>query len=149
MDADFLELYQGIILEHNRAPQNFGPLELETASAQGYNPSCGDDITIHLHLSGDKIDEISFTGEGCAISKASASLLTLAVKNKSKSQAEQIALEMLDFLTGKKAIPENPWEIGDRLALLGVRQFPMRVKCATLAWHALLEALKRATQTAE
>ncbi|MDR1456467.1 MAG: SUF system NifU family Fe-S cluster assembly protein [Puniceicoccales bacterium] len=138
---DWQDLYQEVILEHNRNPQNFGVLSTPDRVARGYNANCGDDICLFLKLSGDDIEEIKFSGEGCAIARASASLLTLAVEKMSKSQAQQKAEEMLALLTGKKAESDSAPCLRSQLPLLGVRKFPMRIKCATLPWHALLEAL--------
>ncbi|MDR0727922.1 MAG: SUF system NifU family Fe-S cluster assembly protein [Puniceicoccales bacterium] len=138
---DWQELYQEVILEHNRNPQNFGVIPAPDRVARGYNANCGDDICLFLKLSGDDIEEIKFSGEGCAIARASASLLTLAVEKLSKSRAQQKAEEMLALLTGKKQESDFATGLRCQLPLLGVRKFPMRIKCATLPWHALLEAL--------
>ncbi|MDR2677123.1 MAG: SUF system NifU family Fe-S cluster assembly protein [Puniceicoccales bacterium] len=138
---DWQELYQEVILEHNRNPQNFGVISAPDRVARGYNANCGDDICLFLKLSGNEIEEIKFSGEGCAISRASASLLTLAVEKLPKSQAQQRAEEMLALLTGKKQDADSVPCLRSQLPLLGVRKFPMRIKCATLPWHALLEAL--------
>ncbi|MDR0428682.1 MAG: SUF system NifU family Fe-S cluster assembly protein [Puniceicoccales bacterium] len=138
---DLQELYQSIILEHNRNPQNFGELPDASCSAVGYNASCGDDIRLFLKFDGDVIEDIRFFGEGCAISRASASLLTIAVKNQRKDHAQEITKEMLDLLGSQREIHDIPSRLGARMALLGVRKFPMRIKCATLPWHALVDAL--------
>ncbi|MDR1437882.1 MAG: SUF system NifU family Fe-S cluster assembly protein [Puniceicoccales bacterium] len=138
---DMEELYQSIILEHNRNPQNFGKLSDATCSAKGYNANCGDDIRLFLKLDGSVLSDVRFSGEGCAISRASASLLTMAVKNISKDRAVAMAEEMLSLLTGKSQLMNDLSHLGSRVALLGVRKFPMRIKCATLPWHALIDAL--------
>jgi nitrogen fixation NifU-like protein len=137
MDA-LQELYQSIILEHNRSPQNFGELPGADRSSRGYNASCGDDIHVHVKFQGGKIDAIRFTGVGCAIARASASLMTGAVGGLAIGEARRKAREMVDVLTGKVE-GTGPEECSP---LLGVRQFPMRIKCATLAWHALLDDLR-------
>lgn len=135
------ELYQAVILDHNHNPQNFGVLTDADSAAEGYNANCGDNITIYLKFDGDRIADVQFSGDGCAISKASASLMTLAIKGLTLIRARQMAEEMLELLSGKQSLPENSEALGDRIALLGVRHFPMRIKCATLPWHALLQAM--------
>ncbi len=136
------ELYQEIILDHNKRPRNFRLLEDVTHLAQGHNPLCGDELTIYLHLSNGTIVDVSFQGEGCAISKASASLMTSQVKGKSTDDARREILQVVNMLTA----PEEPKiefeEMGDLASLSGIRQFPIRVKCATLAWHALEAAIE-------
>ncbi len=136
------ELYQEIILDHNKRPRNFRQLEDTTHFAQGYNPLCGDELTIYLHLSNGTIEDVSFQGEGCAISKASASLMTLQVKGKSTADARREISRVVNMLTA----PEEPQiefeEMGDLASLSGIRLFPVRVKCATLAWHALEAAIE-------
>lgn len=133
------DLYRDVILDHNRKPRNFGPLESASAVAEGVNPLCGDRLTLRLKLGADTIEEIRFEGQGCAISTASASLMTEAVKGKSRAQA----LEMFDrvhrLLTEDTADAEA---LGKLAALSGVREYPARVKCASLCWHTLASALK-------
>ncbi len=136
------ELYQEIILDHNKRPRNFRQMEDTTNFAQGHNPLCGDELTIYLHLSNGTIEDVSFQGEGCAISKASASLMTLQVKGKSTADARREISRVVNMLTA----PEEPQiefeEMGDLASLSGIRLFPVRVKCATLAWHALEAAIE-------
>ncbi len=133
------DLYRDVILDHNRNPRNFGPLEPSDAAAEGYNPLCGDRLTLRLRLAGDSIDEIRFEGEGCAISTASASLMTEAVKG--KSRAEALAMfERVHLLLTDDAAPGAG--LGKIAALGGVREFPARVKCASLCWHTLVKALQ-------
>ena len=138
--ASIEELYQDIILEHNRQPRNFGSLPDQTHSADGLNPLCGDQIKVSLILDGSQITKIHFEGQGCAISKASASILTEALAGKTVTEARGMARKVIEaFLPhGDDLILEKDGEVA---ALLGVRQFPARIKCATLAWHALVCAL--------
>jgi len=134
------DLYQEIILEHNRQPRNFGPLAGATHRADGRNPLCGDELSIALRLDGGRIAELRFQGQGCAISKASASLMTEALVGKRTEEARACAERILTGLApGGRALAFE--EVGDLAALSGVRKFPARVKCATLAWHAFLGAL--------
>jgi nitrogen fixation protein NifU and related proteins len=137
MSAELEELYQSIILDHNRRPQNFRAMPAASAHADGINPMCGDQLTVWLHLTGDVIDDVSFQGSGCAISKASASLMTQTVKGKTRAEAEKIFAAFHGLVTGQ-ATGE---ELGKLQAFAGVARFPLRVKCATLAWHALNAAL--------
>lgn len=140
MAEDLEELYQAIILDHNRRPQNFGPLKDADVSARGYNASCGDDLTLQIKMDGPIIEDVRFSGEGCAISRASASLLTGIVKGKSQQEVEVLAQKVISSLSGG---PDSLVSMGDLCALEGVKKFPMRIKCATLAWHSLLEALTK------
>lgn len=140
--SDLQELYQSLILDHNRSPRNFGALEGADHSAEGYNPLCGDQVKVELKLAGDRITDIKFTGNGCAISKASASLMTAAVKGKSVAEATALFQGFHGLVTGT-AVPADPKATLGKLAIFaGVSEFPVRVKCATLAWHALRDALK-------
>jgi nitrogen fixation NifU-like protein len=149
MSADFQELYQQIILDHNKRPRNRGVLEDADRSGSGYNPTCGDEVAVWLKLDGDRIADVQFSGEGCAISQASASLLTLEVREKTLPEAEARCRELIDALSGE-AEPEDPLTtLGDLAALTGVRQFPARIKCATLAWHALLAAIQGKAEQVE
>jgi nitrogen fixation protein NifU and related proteins len=138
--SDLRELYQDVILEHSKAPRNYRSLESANHKAEGYNPLCGDHFTIYLTLEGGKIQDVSFQGSGCAISKASASMMTQTVKGKTKEEAEKMFERFHELVTGH--------ESGDRQALgklvvfAGVSEFPVRVKCATLAWHTLQAALE-------
>ncbi|MDR3117000.1 MAG: SUF system NifU family Fe-S cluster assembly protein [Puniceicoccales bacterium] len=136
------DLYQAIILEHNRSPQNFGKLFPADRVASGHNASCGDEVQLYLRFSEGRIGAIRFSGEGCAICRASASLLTAAVQGLAKEEAMAMAEEMVALLGGSGAVEDAVrTRLGQRAALLGVRQFPQRIKCATLAWHALREGL--------
>jgi len=136
------ELYQSLILDHNRSPRNFGTLEGADRHAEGYNPLCGDQVAVDLKLEGDRIADIKFSGNGCAISKASASLMTTAVKGKTLAEAEVLFTGFHGLVTGA-AVTEDPKKTLGKLAIFaGVAEFPVRVKCATLAWHALHDAMK-------
>lgn len=140
--SDLQELYQSLILDHNRSPRNFGTLEGADRHAEGYNPLCGDQVALDLRLEGDRIADIKFSGNGCAISKASASLMTTAVKGKTLAEAEALFAGFHGLVTGS-AVPEDPKKTLGKLAIFaGVAEFPVRVKCATLAWHALHDAMK-------
>jgi nitrogen fixation protein NifU and related proteins len=136
------DLYRDVILDHNRRPRNFGNLDSADASVEGFNPMCGDHLTLRLKLRDDTISDIRFEGEGCAISTASASLMTEAVKGKSREQALQLFDRVHQLLTDDAARPAE--ELGKLAALSGVREFPARVKCASLCWHTLASALKAA-----
>jgi nitrogen fixation NifU-like protein len=138
------DLYRDVILDHNRRPRNFGGLDPADASAEGFNPLCGDRLTLRLRMTGDKIGEIRFEGQGCAISTASASLMTEAVKGKTRVQALQLFENMHSLLTDDAATGGE--DLGKLAALSGVREYPARVKCASLCWHTLVSALEsRAT----
>jgi len=133
------ELYRDVILDHNRRPRNFGPLDPADASADGVNPLCGDRLTLRLKFAADKIEEIRFEGQGCAISTASASLMTEAVKGKTRTEALGLFERVHRLLTLDDAQPEG---LGKLASLSGVRAYPARVKCASLCWHTLAAALK-------
>lgn len=137
---NFEDLYQDIILDHSRRPRNFGELPDADRHINGNNPMCGDDVTVHLKLDGDKVSAVKFTGNGCSICMASASLMTLKTKNKTAAEAKALADDFTTKLTGPADV-DLPEEMGDLRVLGGVRKFPQRVKCATLPWHALQEAL--------
>jgi nitrogen fixation protein NifU and related proteins len=138
---DLRELYQEVILEHSKAPRNYRELATAKHRAEGYNPFCGDHFTVYLDLEGDSIRDISFQGSGCAISKASASLMTQSVRGKTKAEAEQLFDQFHKLVTGE---PENGnrAELGKLAVFSGVSEFPVRVKCAILAWHTLHAALE-------
>ena len=136
------ELYRDVILDHNRQPRNFGVLEPADASVEGFNPMCGDHLTLRLRLNQDTISDIRFEGQGCAISTASASLMTEAVKGKSRAEALKLFDRVHQLLTDDAAPPAD--ELGKLAALSGVREYPARVKCASLCWHTLASALKAA-----
>jgi len=141
--VEFEELYQDVILDHSRRPRNFGELPDATVHVHGDNPMCGDEINVHLKFGPDDIVEgITFTGNGCSICMASASLMTTKVKKKSRSEAEAMMHTFQDMLTAEEEKPPG-MRLGDLELFKGVRKFPLRVKCATLAWHALEEALQK------
>lgn len=140
--SDLRELYQEVILDHNKKPRNFGVLEDATQVAQGHNPLCGDNVTVYLHVEGDTIQDISFNGSGCAISKASASLMTSALKGKTVAEAETIFQSFRELVTGAEASEEVLEEMGKLAVFSGVRDYPARVKCASLAWHTVHNALQ-------
>ena len=136
---DLKDLYRDVILDHNRQPRNFGRLEPADATAEGYNPLCGDRLSVFVRLEGDRIQDLRFEGKGCAISTASASLMTEAVKGKSRAAVEEIYQRVHELLTKHDAPPSQ--DLGKLAALSGVREFPARVKCASLCWHTLNAAL--------
>ena len=142
--SDLRELYQEVILDHNKRPRNFHKLEGANRTAEGYNPLCGDQITVSLRLEDDVIKDIGFQGSGCAISKASASLMTTSVKGKTQAEAEVLFDRVHTMLTGERDTTVDPHELGKLAVLSGVCEFPARVKCASLAWHTLRAALKGA-----
>jgi nitrogen fixation NifU-like protein len=139
--SDLRELYQQVILDHNKNPRNFHELPSATNRVDGYNPLCGDHYTIYLKVDGDTIEEVSFTGSGCAISKASASVMSSTVKGKSKEEAGQLFDTFHRLVTGDGS-SLSAAELGRLAAFSGVSEFPARVKCATLAWHTLRTALE-------
>ncbi len=133
------DLYQEVILEHSKKPRNYGLLESANHKAEGYNPLCGDHYTIFLNLEDGKISDIAFQGAGCAISKASASMMTQALKGKSPADAEALFTRFHDLVTGQGGDADS---LGKLAVFAGVSEYPLRVKCATLAWHAMRAALK-------
>lgn len=137
--SDLKSLYQEIILEHYRKPRNFGPLEDAEHEAAGHNPLCGDRVKIFLNLDADRVSDIRFEGAGCAISTASASLMTEAIKGKTVNEAKELFGHFRDMVTGLSDVGAQ--DLGKLEALAGVRELPVRVKCATLAWHTLQAAL--------
>ena len=139
---DLGELYHDIIFDHNRRPRNFQKLEGANRMAEGYNPLCGDRITIYLYLDGEVIREIGFQGLGCAISKASASMMTESLKGKTKAEAKALFDKVHKILIGEMDARVDLNELGELTALSGVFNFPNRIKCASLAWHTLRAALK-------
>ena len=135
------DLYQQVILDHNKKPRNFRPIEEPSRTAEGYNPLCGDQLKVYVKLDADqKIEDVSFEGSGCAISKASASLMTVNVKGKTIDEAETLFDEFHRLVTGDLD-PEGDNHLGRLRVFAGVSEFPARVKCASLAWHALHGAL--------
>jgi len=139
--TDLRDLYQQIILDHNRNPRNFRELPNATKRVDGYNPLCGDHYTVFVELDGDVIKEVTFTGNGCAISKSSASVMTTTVKGKKTEDAEKLFDTFHKLVTGEPAGLSEA-ELGRLAAFSGVSEFPARVKCATLAWHTLHSALQ-------
>ncbi len=139
MSDQLRELYQQVILDHNKNPRNFKELPNATRKVDGYNPLCGDHYTVFVELEGDTIKDISFTGNGCAISKSSASVMTSSVKGKRAGEAQELFDTFHGLVTGE-AKPSG--DIGRLAAFSGVSEFPARVKCATLAWHTLHSALQ-------
>ena len=145
MTMDLRELYQDIILDHGRHPRNFRPIEHPTHTAQGHNPLCGDRVTVYLRLDGDRVADVSFEGRGCAISTASSSLMTEVLKGKTLAEAQALFAQFHAKVTGGEvhAVPGALEEDAERLEpLIGVKAYPARVKCATLAWHAFEAAVK-------
>jgi nitrogen fixation NifU-like protein len=139
--SDLRELYQEVILDHNKSPHNFRELPDADCKAEGDNPLCGDVVTVYVALDGDRLREVAFQGAGCAISQASASMMTDAVKGKTLDEARALSRKFRDLLTDKGDGPVDPAELGKLAVFGGVKEFPMRVKCATLAWHTLAAAL--------
>lgn len=139
--SDLRELYQELIVDHNRRPRNYGPLPDADRSAQGHNPLCGDQVTVYVKLDGERIADVRFEGAGCAISTASASLMTAAVKGLTVAEADALFHAFHDLVTGHAEGPELEERLGKLAVLGGVREFPSRVKCATLAWHTLESGL--------
>ncbi len=135
--SDLRDLYQEVILDHNRRPRNFGPLPAANHRAEGNNPLCGDRVTVYLDVEGDRIRDVSFEGAGCAISTASASLMTEALKGRSVEEARQLFHGFHELVTRG----DEGEDLGKLAVFTGVREYPMRVKCATLAWHTFLAAL--------
>jgi nitrogen fixation NifU-like protein len=144
--ADLRELYQELILEHSKSPRNFRELAAANHKAEGYNPLCGDHFTVYLDIDeGGKIRDIGFQGSGCAISKASASMMTQSLKGKSREEAEKLFDRFYKLVTGHASANGDPAELGKLGVFSGVSEFPVRVKCATLAWHTLRAALEGKT----
>ena len=140
MNDGLVDLYQEVILDHSRNPRNFGPAEGADLTAQGNNPLCGDRVTIFLKINGDRISEAKFDARGCAISLASASMMTEMIKGKSIDEAMALFRKFLALVTGENGIGAGP-DLAQLKTLSGVSNFPTRVKCATLSWHAMVGAL--------
>jgi nitrogen fixation NifU-like protein len=138
--ADLRDLYQEVILDHSKAPRNFRQLPNANHQAEGYNPLCGDHFTVYLEVEGDSIRDISFQGSGCAISKASASMMTQSLKGKTRAEAEKLFEQFHKLVTS--GANGSLGELGKLAVFSGVSEFPVRVKCATLAWHTLQAALQ-------
>ncbi|HXC72186.1 MAG TPA: SUF system NifU family Fe-S cluster assembly protein [Pyrinomonadaceae bacterium] len=141
--SELSELYQQVILDHNKKPRNFRKLETANHTAEGYNPLCGDQLTIYVNLEDNRVTDVGFEGSGCAISKASASMMTQAVKGKSKEQAENLFKEFHSMVTGELDEENEENTLGNLKIFAGVREFPVRVKCATLPWHTMHAALNK------
>ncbi len=147
MTPDLGDLYQEVILDHNRQPRNFGALPGANRRAEGFNPLCGDRVTVEVEMQDGVVKDIRFQGSGCAISKASASMMTESMKGRTRVEAEALFQEFHRLLTGDAAAPD-PAALGKLVVFSGVREFPIRVKCATLAWHTLRSALENAREIA-
>jgi len=145
--SELSELYQQVILDHNKKPRNFRKPETANHSAEGYNPLCGDQLTVYMDLEGELVADVGFEGSGCAISKASASMMTQALKGKSKEQAETLFKEFHSMVTGELDEESEENHLGNLKIFAGVREFPVRVKCATLPWHTMHAALNKEEQT--
>ena len=145
--ADTKQLYQEVILDHNRKPRNWGALPDPTHQAEGLNPLCGDRLQLTVRVQGDVVDAIAFEGESCAICKASASMMTAAVKGKSRESAEQLVREFRDMATGKLDVKAHEHHLGRLTIFAGVRDLPTRVKCAILPWHTLHAAFHAIAST--
>ena len=152
IDSELRELYQQVILDHNKSPRNFRKIDNANKFAEGYNPLCGDRINIYLIVENDIVKDISFQGSGCAISKASASLMSSIVKGKTVKEAENLFNKFHNLITGKLDEDFDLEELGKLAVFAGVREFPVRVKCASLAWHTMMSAVnedKNKTVTTE
>ncbi len=141
--TELSELYQQVILDHNKKPRNFRKLEGATHQAEGHNPLCGDQLTVYLDLENDAVKDVSFEGSGCAISKAAASMMTQAVKGKTKPEVVRLFDEFHGMVTGELDEDTTPNHLGHLKIFAGVREFPVRVKCATLSWHTLNAAMNK------
>ena len=144
--SELSDLYQEVILDHNRQPRNFRKLDGANRRADGYNPLCGDQVTVYLRLEEGVVRDITFDGSGCAISKAAASLMTLSVRGKTVAEAESLFFGFHDLITGGGAAGQ-PVALGKLAVFTGVRQFPARVKCASLPWHTMRAALAATSET--
>ena len=144
--SELSELYQQVILDHNKKPRNFRKLETANHSAEGFNPLCGDQLTVYLDLENGFVKDVGFEGSGCAISKAAASMMTQAVKGKTKDQAENLFNEFHSMVMGELNEETDENNLGNLKIFAGVREFPVRVKCATLPWHTLHAALNKQEQ---
>jgi nitrogen fixation NifU-like protein len=145
--ADTKQLYQEVILDHNRKPRNWGVLADATHRAEGHNPLCGDHLTLTLRLRADTVEAIGFEGESCAICKASASMMTTAVRGRTRDEAERLVSEFRDMATGKLDSARDAHHLGRLTVFAGVRDLPTRVKCAILPWHTLHAALNSIEST--
>ena len=141
MDQELRELYQQVILDHNKSPRNFRVMENPTQEADGHNPLCGDTLHVYLHVEDGIVKDVSFQGSGCAISKASASLMTSMIKGKTVEEAEKLFENFHALVTGNLGNDHDISELGKLGVFAGVQEFPVRVKCASLAWHTMESAL--------
>jgi nitrogen fixation NifU-like protein len=139
--SELSELYQQVILDHNKKPRNFRVIEGATNTAEGHNTTCGDQLTVYLMVDGETVRDVSFEGVGCAISKASASMMTQIVKGKTPAEAETLFHEFHQMVLGELDEENEPNSLGRLKIFAGVREFPARVKCASLSWHTLHAAL--------
>ena len=146
MSADLRDLYQEVILDHSKRPRNFKPMPDANRSAEGYNPLCGDRETVYLKLDGDRVQDVAFQGAGCAISTASASMMTESLKGKSRKEAEALFQRFHELITGKAPSSGGP-TLGKLEVFEGVREYPVRIKCATLPWHTMKSALSGAGES--
>ena len=141
--SDLQDLYQSIILDHNRRPKNYGSLDGATNRAEGRNPLCGDEVAVELKVQRDAIEDVRFTATGCAVSRAAASIMTQAVKGKSRAEVDRLFTQFHELVTGKlKPTPQDARKMGEMAAFSGVSRFPVRVKCASMPWHTLQAALR-------
>jgi len=144
MSDDLSELYQQVILDHSRSPRNFRKMDAANRTAQGHNPLCGDNVSMYLLMDGEVVKDVSFQGSGCAISKASASILTEAIKGKSKADVKALFNKVHEMVTTGRS---NAPELGKLAVFAGVHRFPARVKCAILPWHAAISAVEGKNET--
>ena len=140
--SELSELYQQVILDHNKKPRNFRKLDAPSHVAEGINPLCGDQLTVYMQVEDDVIKDIAFEGSGCAISKASASMMTQSLKGKSRTEAETLFSEFHGMVTGEIDEESTPNKLGHLTIFSGVREFPARVKCASLSWHTMHAAIR-------
>ncbi len=143
MDNELRELYQEVILDHNKSPRNFRVIEHPSHSSEGYNPLCGDIIHLYLTIEDGIVKDISFQGSGCAISKASASLMSSMIKGKTIEEAKSLFEKFQEMITGKTDEETDIESLGKLMVLAGVKDFPSRVKCASLAWHTFINAIDK------
>jgi nitrogen fixation NifU-like protein len=141
MSSELRDLYQEVILDHGKRPRNFRDLASANRKAEGYNPLCGDRETVFLEIEGDRVKDAAFQGAGCAISTASASMMTESLKGKSRTEAEALFERFHDLITGQTNAPANAPPLGKLEVFSGVREYPVRIKCATLPWHTMRSAL--------
>ncbi len=139
--SELSELYQQVILDHNKKPRNFHQMETANARAEGFNPLCGDQLIVYMQMDEGVVKEISFEGSGCAISKASASMMTQSLKGKTRDEAEVLFHEFHKMVKGELDTDESPNQLGRLTIFAGVRDYPARVKCASLSWHTMMAAL--------